>query len=79
MFQDYGTTSALNDRFAKTSTVTKFGVTGGAGFEFHVLGATSLIVQTQLTNVFADGSSTIATDDNRHLRWVPVVAGITLR
>ena len=79
MFQHYGTTSALNDRFEKTSTVTKLGVTGGAGFEFHVLGATSLFVQTQLTNVFADGSSTIASDDNRHLRWVPVIAGITLR
>jgi opacity protein-like surface antigen len=79
MFQHYGTASALNDRFEKTSTVTKFGLTGGAGFEFHVLGATSLFVQTQFTNVFADGSSTIATDDNRHLRWVPVVVGITLR
>jgi opacity protein-like surface antigen len=79
MFQHYGSASALNDRFEKTSTVTKFGVTGGAGLEFHVLGATSLFVQTQLTNVFADGSSTIAPDDNRHLRWVPVVAGITLR
>lgn len=79
MFQHYGTTSALVDRFETASTVTRFGVTGGAGFEFHVLGATSLFVQTQLTNVFADGSSTIATDDSRHLRWVPVVAGITLR
>lgn len=79
MFQRYGGSSALSDRFEETSTVTKLGVTGGAGLEFHILGATSLFVQSQFTNVFADGSSTIATDDNRHLRWMPVVAGITLR
>lgn len=79
MFREFGSASALSDRFEKSSTVTKFGLTGGAGFEFHVLGATSLFVQTQFTNVFVDGSSTIASDDSRHLRWVPVVAGITLR
>ena len=79
MFQRYGGSSALSDRFEKTSPVTKFGLTGGAGLEFHILGATSLFVQSQFTNVFADGSSTIASDNNRHLRWMPVVAGITLR
>lgn len=79
MFREYGSASALSDRFEKSSTVTKFGLTGGAGLEFHVLGATSLFLQTQFTNVFVDGSSTIATDDSRHLRWMPIVAGITLR
>lgn len=79
MFQRVGGNSALRDRFEKSSTVTKFGLSTGAGAEFHILGATSLFVQTQLTNVFANGSSTIASDDGRSLRWVPVVAGITLR
>jgi hypothetical protein len=79
MFQHLGSASALSDRFEKSSTVTKFGVTGGAGFEFHILGASSLFVQSQFTNVFANSSSTFASDDSRHLRWVPVVAGITLR
>lgn len=79
MFQRYGGSSALSDRFEKSSNVTKLGLTGGAGLEFHILGATSVFVQSQFTNVFTDGSSTIASDNSRHLRWMPVVAGITLR
>jgi hypothetical protein len=79
IFHRYGDASALNDRLEKASPATKFGVTGGLGLELHILGATSLFVQSQITNVFANGSQVSATNDSRNLRWVPVMAGITLR
>ena len=79
-FRDIGGASALNDRLESTNgdNVTKLGVTGGAGLEFHVLGPASLYVQSRFTNIFTDdGRLTSATSGS--LRWIPLVAGITLR
>jgi hypothetical protein len=79
MFERVGTTSALADRLGESDgRATKFGVTGGAGFEFHILGATSLFLESAITNVFGDRPVT-TTGNNQHLRWVPLVAGIVLR
>ena len=84
-FQDLTSGSALGDRLGSsanqtttTSNVTKLGVTGGAGLNLHVLGATSLFIQSRLTNVFADASQT-GGSGSKNLRWVPLVAGFTLR
>src|SRR6185436_16503784 len=72
-FRDVGSASALVARLGEKTSVTKWGVTGGAGLEFHVLGATSLFVQSAVTNIFAEKG---ALDGHRSLRWVPVSAGI---
>lgn len=78
-FDHVGSGSTLADRLGSAGgNATKLGLTGGAGLEFHVLGATSLFVQSAITNVF--GETPVATTGNgRSLRWVPLVAGITLR
>jgi hypothetical protein len=79
VFDRVGATSALSDRLSDTDgTAAKLGLTGGAGLEFHILGATSLFVQSAFTNVFGEHPVTTA-GNGRSLRWVPVVAGITLR
>ena len=79
MFDRYGASSTLEHRITNAGNrETKFGVTGGAGLEFHILGATSLFVETGFTNLFAEKPAT-GTDASRHLRWVPLAAGITLR
>lgn len=81
MFRNVGANSALADRFSGSieggDTETKWGLQAGAGVQFHILGATSLFVQTSLTNVAAD-QGTVG-DEGRHLRWMPVVVGFTLR
>lgn len=79
VFDRVGATSTLSDRLADTGgTAKKFGLVGGAGLEFHILGATSLFVESAFTNVFGEHPvNTVG--DSRHLRWVPLVAGITLR
>jgi opacity protein-like surface antigen len=78
-FRDIGTASGLNDRLGGTNTsATKFGVTGGAGLELHILGATSMFVEAPITNVFAE-KSIVGGTGGRNLLWVPLVAGITLR
>jgi hypothetical protein len=76
MFDRIGTTSTLNERIGGRET--KLGLTGGAGLEFHVLGATSLFVESAFTNLFGEKPAT-GSETSRHLRWVPLVAGITLR
>jgi hypothetical protein len=79
MFDRIGASSTLNDRLGDSDgRVTKLGLTGGAGLEFHILGATSLFVQSAFTNVFAERPVN-TTGGSRSLRWVPLVAGITLR
>jgi hypothetical protein len=79
MFDRVGETSALSDRLGDTDgTVTKLGLMGGAGLEFHILGATSLFVESAFTNVFGE-RPVLTSGDSRSLRWVPLVAGITLR
>jgi len=78
-FHHFGVASTLNEKLAATSTSeTRFGVTGGAGLEIRVLGATSLFVESNYTNVFVDKNK-LSTDVARTLRWVPIVAGVTLR
>ena len=79
VFDRVGATSALSDRLADTGgTAKKLGLMGGAGLEFHILGATSLFVESAFTNVFGERPVTTA-GANRNLRWVPLAAGITLR
>jgi hypothetical protein len=79
MFDHVGATSALNDRLAGSDgLVTKPGLMAGAGLEFHILGATSLFVESAVTNVFGERPVTTSGTD-RSLRWVPLRAGITLR
>lgn len=82
MFRDFGANSGLADKFMGSSdnggeTETKWGLQAGAGLEFHVLGATSLFVQTSLTNVAADRGT--VGEGGRNLRWMPVVIGFQLR
>lgn len=87
MFRDIGANSTLAARLGSSgsSTIsstntTKWGVTGGAGFEFHVLGAANIFVQSRLTNVFAEKSSQPGTtSSSSNLRWIPIIAGFTLR
>ena len=79
MFDRVGDASTLSTRMGDSEgRVTKLGLTGGAGLEFHILGATSLFVQSAFTNVFAE-KPVNTTGSSGHLRWVPLVAGITLR
>lgn len=82
MFRDFGATSGLADKFSGSDdsagdTETKWGFQAGAGLEFHILGATSLFVQTSLTNVAADRGT--SGEEGRNLRWMPVVVGFQLR
>lgn len=82
MFRDFGTTSGLADKFSGSDesggdTETKWGFQAGAGLEFHILGATSLFVQTSMTNVAADRGT--VGEEGRNLRWMPVVVGFQLR
>jgi len=79
MFDRVGESSTLSDRMGDSNgRVTKLGLTGGAGLEFHILGATSLFVQSAFTNVFAE-KPVNTTGSSGNLRWVPLVAGISLR
>ena len=69
MFRDFGTTSTLGNRFVGSDdsggdTETKWGFQAGAGLEFHILGATSLFVQSSLTNVAADRGT------SKSLPWI---------
>ena len=82
MFRDFGVGSGLADKFSGSDessgdSETKWGFQAGAGLEFHILGATSLFVQTSLTNVAADRGT--VGEEGRNLRWMPVVVGFQLR
>ena len=85
MFRDLTSGSALGDRLGASasqgtasSNVSKLGVTGGAGLDLHILGATSFFIQSRLTNLFGDASQT-GVGGSKNLRWIPLVAGFTLR
>lgn len=79
MFRNFGAASFLGTRLGDDiiedtdeppeKNVTKWGVHGGAGFEFGV-GAASLFIESRLVNTFIAG---------RDARWVPVVVGVTFR
>jgi hypothetical protein len=82
MFRDFGAGSGLADKLAGSDesggdTETKWGFQAGAGLEFHILGATSLYVQSSITNVAADRGT--LGEEGRNLRWMPVVVGFQLR
>lgn len=80
-FRDIGATSTLNDRLNTSSAganVTKFGATGGAGLEFHILGPSSFFVESRFTNIFSNDSR-LTSSASGNLRWIPLVAGFTLR
>jgi hypothetical protein len=93
-FTHYGTSSTLaaqlgDDVFDNSSTVTatgttsvtKWGVTGGAGLQFGLVGPSSIFVESRFTNVFANranDSSIQLSDAGKNLRWVPLIVGITL-
>lgn len=76
-FRDFHQGTALGEAFARDNAETKFGFTGGAGIQFHILGATYLFVQSTIHQVSANNVVAPATDKN--LRWVPVVLGIAVR
>jgi opacity protein-like surface antigen len=71
-FHHIGGTSALSSAFdGESSSKTTWGLTAGAGLEFHILGATSLFTQTAFTSV--------SPDQGGRLNWIPLVVGVQLR
>lgn len=85
MFRNITAGSTLADRLgapssgSSTTSETKLGLTGGAGLEFKILGATSFFVQSAITNVSVEASTRPGADAGKSLRWVPLIAGIQLR
>ena len=80
MFRNFGATSSLANKFSgslDSDSETKWGFNAGAGAELHILGATSMFVQTSLTNVSADVGTTGG--EGRNLRWMPITIGFLLR
>ncbi len=78
-FRDFRQSSALGEAFGATGddAETKFGFTGGAGLQFHILGATYLFVQSTIHQVSAD--QVVAPATGKSLRWVPVILGVAVR
>ncbi len=78
-FRDFRQTSSLGQAFGATGddAETKFGFTGGAGLQFHILGATYLFVQSTIHQVSAD--QVVAPASGKSLRWVPVILGVAVR
>lgn len=78
-FRDFRQESSLGKSFGATGddAETKFGFTGGAGLQFHILGATYLFVQSTIHQVSAD--QVVAPASGKSLRWVPVVLGVAIR
>lgn len=93
MFRNFGQGSALagylgndvldpNDSNNET-TITKWGVNGGAGLEFGI-GTSSLFLETRLVNVFAGRDDEPNFDSvfgqrGTSIRWVPLILGFTIR
>lgn len=78
-FRDFRQASALGEAFGATgdNAETKFGFTGGAGLQFHILGATYLFVQSTIHQVSAN--QVVAPATGKSLRWVPVILGVAIR
>ncbi|MGH7695023.1 MAG: hypothetical protein ACRENH_08580 [Gemmatimonadaceae bacterium] len=78
-FRDFRQESSLGQAFGATGddAETKFGFTGGAGLQFHILGATYLFVQSTIHQVSAD--QVVAPASGKSLRWVPVILGVAIR
>ncbi|MGQ0765253.1 MAG: hypothetical protein ACT4OZ_06270 [Gemmatimonadota bacterium] len=93
-FRNFGTSSALsgllgNDVLNPSSTqthesTTKLGWTWGAGVDFGV-GPTSLFLETRMVNVIADRddpaqfTSVFGNNRGKHVKWMPIVLGVTFR
>jgi opacity protein-like surface antigen len=79
-FRNFHENTALAEAFGTTShdaTATKFGFTGGAGVQFHILGATYLFVQSTFHQVSAD--NVVAPATGKSMRWVPLILGVAVR
>jgi hypothetical protein len=62
---------------------TKFGVNGGAGLEFGV-GPAAIFLESRWVNVFANRKQDLTFDEffgdrSKHIRWVPLVLGVSFR
>lgn len=93
MFRNFGRGSALAgylgndvldpDDSNNETTVTKWGVNGGAGLEFGI-GTSSLFLETRLVNVFAGRDDepnfdSVFGERGTSVRWVPLILGFTIR
>jgi opacity protein-like surface antigen len=80
-FRDFQPSSALGSAFGdgteSADSETKWGLVGGLGLQFHILGATYLFAQSTFNNVSADRAVSPGTSKN--LQWVPLVLGVTVR
>jgi hypothetical protein len=52
----------------------KWGVDAGGGMEWGI-GPAAVFVESRWVNVFTNGSRA----GNDYLRWIPIVAGVTIR
>ncbi len=91
-FRNFGMGSALSSYLGNDVTnpltadnktsITKWGVDGGAGLDFGI-GAASLYVESRLVNVYANRNNPTADamlgTTNDQLRWVPIVLGVKFR
>ncbi len=91
-FRNFGMGSALSGYLGNDvtnpltadnkSSITKWGVDGGAGLDFGI-GAASLYIESRLVNVYANRNNPTADallgTTNDQLRWVPIVLGVKFR
>jgi len=93
MFSNFGENSTLgaylgndlldpNDE-ANESTITKFGVSGGAGLEFGI-GRSSLFLESRIVNAYTGRDDSPSFDNafgsrSTTVRWVPLILGVTIR
>jgi hypothetical protein len=93
MFRSFGANSALgaylgNDVLepedeANESTISKWGVNAGAGFEFGI-GRGALFLESRMVNVFTGRGDEVNFDNvfgarGTTARWVPLIIGVTMR
>ena len=68
---------------ANESTITKFGVSGGAGLEFGI-GRSSLFLESRIVNAYTGRDDSPSFDNafgsrSTTVRWVPLILGVTIR
>jgi hypothetical protein len=80
LFRGFGGTDPLAatlgvDKFGSSpKNLHKYGLNAGAGVEWG-LGPTALFVESRYVNVFTTGSG----NGTNSIRWIPIVAGVTVR
>jgi len=89
-FTGYGSQSTLAAQLGEdvissgtntSGSTNKWGVTGGAGLQFGLVGPSSIFIESRFTNVFTTRNSNttlVAGDAGNNLRWVPLMLGISL-